>query len=589
MKKLLLVALLNLCGLSGVWAAVTLSGQVVENHEAGAPLAGVRISAEGATSTNTDKDGRFALVFPNGEEGQPIEVKVSSGETESLINRFALIRPLSAVNTPPFLIILTNDNEAKAHKWISEFYHQRISQILAQQARHEAAVSSSGERASASESSEASARLQNQLMRHANALAWRMTDFRTMKKSNPWYNTAMRLFGEAKLDAALAQLDPAQLKTLPASSERMSEETALTWQLRAQLLALRADFAAAAEAYEQVRQLQPKNTTLLNAYGVFHNIQGNYSQSAEAFENILALARHSNQSVSIIVALQNSGEAQIQLKQYAGARKKFEEAVELASNFPQEGYQLNPNILPDSLHHLLDLHLLEKRLPEALQCYQKIVSIQRKLFKEKPDEYRARQSRDLFEFGKLALEQGQQDQARLLFEEALQVLRSAKENNNPEFLARLAPVLHALAEQNMLLKRSHEALPLLSEAIKHYRSLAQTAPERFLPPLGLGLNQLATLYVEQAKLADATLAFQEELAVHRKLAAKDPANNLLDVADTLVNLAGLHLANRQTDDARKALLEAQGIYQNFKQSTAQGFAPELRKIDTLLAQLREEK
>lgn len=574
MRKLLLVILLNLCVLPHVWAAITLSGQVVENHEAGSPLAGVRISAEGAISTQTDKDGRFALVFQNGEEGQPIEVKVSLGETDSVVNRFALIRPLSALNTPPFLIILTYDNELKANEWVRQFYHQKIWQILVRNPQPEAT---------------ANAAAQNQMTRHASALVARMGDFRTGKKSNPHYNAAMRLLAEAKLDAALAKLDPAQLKTLSASSERISEETALTWQLRAQLLALRADFPAAAQAYEQVRQLQPKNITLLNAYGVFHNIQGNYTKAAEVFEKILALARDSNQSVSIIVALSNSGEAQIQLKQYAAARKKFEEAVELASNFPQEGYQLNPNILPASLRHLLNLNLIEKRLPEALQCYQQIVTEQRKLFKQKPDEYRSRQAKDLFDFGKLALEQGQAAKARPLFEESLQVLRTAKDTNDPDFLAKLVPVLHALAEQNMADKRNNEALPLVNEAIKHYRTLAQTEPERYLPLMGLGLNQLATLYVEQAKLADAARAFQEELAIHRKLALKDPANNMVDVADTLVNLATVNQANHQVDDARKELLEAQGIYQNLKHTTAQGFESELRKIDTLLAQLTKTK
>jgi tetratricopeptide (TPR) repeat protein len=574
MKKLLAAIIINLCLLPGVWAAITLSGQVVANHEAGSPVAGVRISAEGATSTQTDKDGHFALVFPNGKEGQPIEVKVSFGETDSLVNRFALIRPLSAVNSPPFLIILTDDKDEKAIEWIRKFYHQKIWQILDKQARPEAASNAS---------------LQNQLARHASALVTRVGDFRTAKKSNAHYNAAMRLLGEAKLDAALAQLDLEPLKKLPASSERISEETALTWQLRAQLLALRGDFPAAAQAYEQVRQLQPQNITLLNAVGVFHNIQGDYTRAAEVLEKILTLARDANRSVAIIVALQNSGKAQIQLKQYAAARKKFEEAVELASNFPAEGYQVNPNILPASLRPLLELNLLEKRLPEALQCYQKIVTEQRKLFKQTPDEYRSRQARDLFDFGKLTLEQGQAAKARLLFEESLQVLRTAKDANHPDFLAKLVPVLHALAEQNMADKRNNEAVPLLNEAIKHYRTLVQTTPEPFLPLLGLGLNQLATLYVEQAKLTDATTTFQEQLAIHRKLAVKDPANHLLDVADTLVNLATLHQANRQNDEARKALLEAQGIYQNLKKTTAQAFEPELRKIDTLLAQLGKNK
>ncbi len=574
MKKLLLVIVVNLCLIPGVWAAITLAGQVVENHEAGAPLAGVRISAEGATSSKTDKDGRFALVFPNGEEGQPIEVKVSFGETDSLVNRFALIRPLSAVNSPPFLIILTDDKEKKAKEWIRKFYRKKIDQILENKPGSEGGLNAAA---------------QNQIAQHANILVARMDDYSTRQTANATYNAAMRLLGEAKLDAALAQLDPEQLKKLPNTSERTNDEIALKWQLRAELLTLRADFAAAAKAYEQARQLQRRHITFLNAYGVFHNIQGSYAKAAEAFEEITTLARSSNRSVLIINALVNSGNTQIRLKQYAAARKNYEEAVDLASNLVQDDYDRNPTILPWTLRSLINLNLIEKRQPEALQCYQKLVAAQRKLFQEKPDQYRDQQSKDLFDFGKLALEQGQAAKGRALFEESLQVLRSAKNANDPEFLASLVPVLHALAEQNMADKRNNEALPLLSEATKHYRTLAQTEPERFLPLLGLGLNQLASLYVEQAKLADAALAFQEELAVHRKLAVKDPANNMLDVADTLVNQASLQQANRQSDEARKALLEAQGIYQKLKQTTAQAFEPELRKIDTLLAQLGKNK
>ncbi len=138
-------------------------------------------------------------------------------------------------------------------------------------------------------------------------------------------------------------------------------------------------------------------------------------------------------------------------------------------------------------------------------------------------------------------------------------------------------------------QRSNEAVVLLREVIKYYRTLEQTSPEQFLPLLGLGLNQLATLYVAQDKLAEASAAFEEQLALHRKLALKDPANNLLDVADTLMNLAALNQANQQNDEARKKLLEAQGIYQRLKHSEAQTFDTELRKIETLLAQLAKNK
>jgi Tetratricopeptide repeat len=170
-----------------------------------------------------------------------------------------------------------------------------------------------------------------------------------------------------------------------------------------------------------------------------------------------------------------------------------------------------------------------------------------------------------FEYAKFLQEHNCFNQAKPLYESALQHYRTLAEENPRSFLPDVAGTLNNLAILQAGQNDYGNAQRNYEEALQIRRTLVEENPRSFLPYVATTLNNLAILQKNQNDYGNAQRNYEEALQIRRTLAEENPRSFLPDVAMTLINLSCFYLeAIPHPEQSIKLATEALEILQDFQ-------------------------
>ncbi len=181
--------------------------------------------------------------------------------------------------------------------------------------------------------------------------------------------------------------------------------------------------------------------------------------------------------------------------------------------------------------------------------------------------------------------QKRMEEARLHFEEALEIRRALLQQSPATYLQEIGPTLNNLGTVDLKQNRIDRALPHYEEALQIYRKLAQENPAAYLPGIAAALNNLGNLYLRQNRMGEARERYDEGLQIRRALAQHDPSAQLPAIAATLNNLADVDGADNRTAEAQQEHEEALKITSKLTLQSPGGYVRDLAKALTSMGNL----
>jgi hypothetical protein len=540
------------------WADAALRGVVVRDHEHGAPMAGVELTAPGANPFTTGNDGQFLLAFPHGHPGQDVSVRVSRAGWE-VINAELLDRPLpEAASTHAFEIIVCVGADREQRRM--EFYRLKGNQAVEQTYRIKLAELEGTHAATVQE--------RDRLLRerddaHKQVDEWaRQAAQRKPDEVGGTYKAAFRLFVDGKTDAALQLLSDERLQQEVDQTQTQLQRAAEGWMLKGQLLTTKFDYQGAGRAYDRAVVAAPGSAKAWQAYALFHHQQKHFAQARQGYEKMLILARQGSDRAWIAWTLKHLGILSANEQRNTEARSEFEDALALYRSLASQ----NPDVYqPDVARMLSNLGVLnahEGRNAEARKNFEEVLALFRSLAVQKPDLYRADLASMLNNFGVLNRDENRNADARKALEEALAIRRELAAQNPDVYRPDLAQTFNNLGVLNRNENRNADARQAYEAALAIYRALAIQNPDGYRYNVAGTLDDLGNLNRDEHRNADARKAYEEALAIFRALAVQNPDLYRHNVAWTLDDLGNLNRDEHRNADARKAYEEALAIYRD---------------------------
>jgi len=146
--------------------------------------------------------------------------------------------------------------------------------------------------------------------------------------------------------------------------------------------------------------------------------------------------------------------------------------------------------------------------------------------------------------------------ARRHFERALEMTRSAAQQNSVAYLPDMARSLNNLGNLDRIENLVEQARYHYGGALEIYRELAPRDPAAYLPNLAAALNNAGSMDRLQNWTDEARREYEEALRINRRLAEQNPAKYDPNVAMTLNNLGLLDANQNRMDEAREHYAEA---------------------------------
>jgi tetratricopeptide (TPR) repeat protein len=181
----------------------------------------------------------------------------------------------------------------------------------------------------------------------------------------------------------------------------------------------------------------------------------------------------------------------------------------------------------------------------------------------------------LFEYAVFLQNHNSFDQAKPLYEEALELYRTLAAENPRTYLPYVANTLNNLANLQSDQNHLERALASYDEALELYRTLAAENPRTYLPNVAGTLNNLGLLQSDQNHLERAQASYDEALQIRRTLAAENPRTYLPYVARTLNNLAILQQAQNHLERAQASYDEALQIQRTLAAENPRTYLPDV--------------
>jgi len=182
-------------------------------------------------------------------------------------------------------------------------------------------------------------------------------------------------------------------------------------------------------------------------------------------------------------------------------------------------------------------------------------------------------------------EQNQPDEARPLYEEALQIYRDLVQQNPGEYEPKLVETLMNLGFVEGSEKQLDKAYSHFQKAMEIDRRLAQQDPDHYLPDMASILLNLGNLETARNHPDNARQHFEEALKIYRQLAQQSPGEYLPDLAGTLSNLGVVARLQKQLADSRADYTEAMNIYHRSLAQRDPRYAGNVTKVEAALAEL----
>ena len=177
------------------------------------------------------------------------------------------------------------------------------------------------------------------------------------------------------------------------------------------------------------------------------------------------------------------------------------------------------------------------------------------------------------------------EQARLHYEEALEIRRALLQESPATYLQEIGPTLNNLGNLYLNQNRIDQALPHYEEALQIYRKLAQENPAAYLPDVASALNNLGNLYLRQNRMTEARERYDEGLQIRRALAQHDPFAQLPAIAAILHNLGDVAGVENRTAEAPQEHEEALEIKSTLTLESPGSYVRDLAKALTSMGNL----
>ncbi|MEN6426363.1 MAG: tetratricopeptide repeat protein [Phycisphaerales bacterium] len=484
------------------------------NELGGPPVADVQVStADNASSTSTDEQGRFSLEFPGRVGGEMVQLIVSkSGYV--VVNEAQLRWPLPKdADTEPLVLLLCREEareemarrfyRLKSFEAIETVYRDRLRALDEDQETTRAQLTQLRR-----ERDEARAAAEKVAEELARIEPGRISELR---------QEAMRLFLGGKVADAVALLDTEILrksaeeaKRRKATAEKELADVIEMFLLRARLLTTQFRFDESRAAYEAAISVAPEDFRVLHAYALFNHKLNRRPEALPIYRHCEELARERGDRRGLAMTLTNLGN--LQLEQHC--------------------------------------------LREASQAYGEALAIYRQLATENPDVYLSLVAGVLTNLGILYNKQNQREEARQAYDEALTKQRQLAERRPEIYLPDVALTLNNLGVLCRNANRLDEALQKYEEALAIRRGLAQVNPQMYQPDVAVTLGNLGLLYHKQSRIEEALQAYQEALTIYRGLTKTNPETHRPNLAWILHNLGNLYRDQKRWDEARQACEEA---------------------------------
>ncbi len=539
-------------------AEARLKAYVVRNKVKGSPVAQVSFSADGQHAVSLS-DGSFELLFAQRNPGEVVRLVMKLAGWE-VLNNYVLDHTLLNRSESRALEIIIVKEEEYEQKALS-FYQLK------------------GERAVEQEVSRARAKVLRTNMAPAEALKRleserdqarkQVVEFaRLMAQAKPGetgqvYNQALKLFLDGKPDQALELLNEARLQKDADSAMEKSKQSAKEWQLRAQILVTKFDFAGASRAYKQATELLPGEAEPWFQYGLFHQNQNKLSEARLGYEHALSLYRFNADQGQIAMVQNNLGKLHSEENRKVEARLAYDEALQIYRQLAQ----VNPNVylseVAIALNNLGVLYAHENHKVEAHAAYGEALEIFRKIATKKPDDYQQLIAGCLNNLGNLYKEERRMTEARAAYEEALSIRRQLANKNPIVYKPYVAHSLSNLAVLHAEEDRMEEARTAYEKSLQIYRDLAADNPDVYRFNVAMALNNLGIVHTDQERNAEARVAYDEALSITRLLAVQNSDVYEPNMAMILNNLGIMYSNENRKEEARKAFGEALGIYKKF--------------------------
>lgn len=383
-------ALVGICAMalgctSGVHAAATLTGLVVQDRMNGPAVERVPISGRGVTPTSSGSNGVFVLRFPQSEPGDEVSI-VAGDKAWAVVNDEVLSLRLpnaGGASKWHLTIVVAKPSERVQRRY--ELYGLVFREAAEQQFRKQLDELRQQLHLTEQERARERERLERALQ---TALALSQDSAKRISEAKPeeagsLYKQALALFSQGKVEQALLALPDEQLTQEGNALREKEAQLVKAWVLKAQMQLTMLDFKAASKTLETVTRKAPGSFDAWFGYAIFNDMRNDFQAARTGYERALQLVPDASNVRYFAMARNNLGVLSRNEHRYAEARLHYEEALKLF----REQSLTNPVYLRDvasTYHNLGSLSRDENQNAEARQQYEEALKIFRSLAANSP-------------------------------------------------------------------------------------------------------------------------------------------------------------------------------------------------------------
>lgn len=380
-----------------------LNGLVLLHEEKISPLAGAVISAEGAESQTSDKDGCFTMQFPNKQPGQEVHVRVKK---EGLVLLHSLyldhVLPKHPSSTViEFPMARREQRQEMAHRHfvrhlsdiVTNNYFSKLKQLDA--------------KAQASAESTSLLRYEREeglRMAPQNPYGVDLALDAELRESEA-ERQALRLFLNGDLHSRTQPLDAASILEIKKNSGMNKFELARDFHVRALMLGERLRVAEAVLAYQQAVETNPEDYEALLHFSLFLDNRHRADEAIANCTRALEQARKSGQRQQEALNLLVLGFLHHRHLKNDEARDCLEKSWNIYWELAGEVFQACPPETGQLLVILGAVYKAEGRLADACQTYDEAAQTFRRMAEVNPGRYLPHLVRVLAELVKVYEEQ----------------------------------------------------------------------------------------------------------------------------------------------------------------------------------------
>ncbi len=203
-----------------------------------------------------------------------------------------------------------------------------------------------------------------------------------LSQTDARYREAFELFLAGKLDEALALLDDAQLEAELRKAQEAQRRVAESYTLKADILQLQYDFAAAEDYLHRAYTAYASWSTCFSLASIHHKLE-RFSEAEAGFQKCIALVGNEEE---LAVTLENLADVQFAQEKYNIAEKNYWKALKIYDELTvhnSRDYSFNSAIILSGLKIICERN--NNQISENLQW--RILKIQRKSAEAMPQAY----------------------------------------------------------------------------------------------------------------------------------------------------------------------------------------------------------